>query len=251
MEALRSSSVARPNVVALASTTETRSAVTSVSASRSTLYGGSSSLRLVAKAPVRSRRAGIVCAGKETAAAGYAAALIELGKSTKTLEAIHADVEALGGFAANAELADFLASPIATDEQKKKVIKTLAADANFNAYTVNFLYVLVDKKRMNVLKEVVQVFEELYCEITDTQVAVVTSAVKLENSQQALIAKKLQSMTGAKNIKLKNVVDSSLIAGFIVKYGKDGSLQIDMSVKGQLERLAAQFDIPENALSSA
>ena len=71
--------------------------------------------------------------------------------------------------------------------------------------------------------------------------ATVTSAVKLENEQQFAIAKKLQEMTGAKNIKLKPVVDASLIGGFVVQFGKDGSGMIDLSIKGQMSRLAASL----------
>lgn len=37
--------------------------------------------------------------------------------------------------------------------------------------------------------------------------AVVRSAVKLEQEQQFLIAKKLQEITGSKNIKLRPVID--------------------------------------------
>lgn len=69
-----------------------------------------------------------------------------------------------------------------------------------------------------------------------------TSAVKLENEQQFMIAKKLQEMTGAKNIKLKPEVDESLLGGFVVQYGKDGSGFIDMSVKGQVDSLANSFN---------
>jgi F-type H+-transporting ATPase subunit delta len=71
--------------------------------------------------------------------------------------------------------------------------------------------------------------------------------VKIEKPQLALIAKKIQSMSGAKNVRIKNIVDESLIAGFIVQYGKDGSRYIDMSVKGQLDRLASQFAAAEQA----
>ena len=39
------------------------------------------------------------------------------------------------------------------------------------------------------------------------QVAVVRSAVKLEQEQQFLIAKKLQELTGSKNIKLRPMID--------------------------------------------
>ena len=71
------------------------------------------------------------------------------------------------------------------------------------------------------------------------QVAVLRSAVKLEQEQQFLIAKKLQELTGSKNIKLKPVIDESLIAGFTVEYG---SAQIDMSVKGQLESISSELE---------
>ena len=53
----------------------------------------------------------------------------------------------------------------------------------------------------------------------DAQVATLRSAVKLEQEQQFLIAKKLQELTGSKNIKLKPVIDEELIAGFVVEYG--------------------------------
>ena len=43
--------------------------------------------------------------------------------------------------------------------------------------------------------------------------------MKLEQEQQFLIAKKLQELTGSKNIKLKPVTDETLIAGFVVEYG--------------------------------
>eukprot|EP00897_Mesotaenium_endlicherianum_P001535 jgi/Mesen1/1409/ME000130S00488 len=190
----------------------------------------------------------VVTAATNPVAAGYAAALAELAKSNNALDAVHNDMEAFSNLLNNDELSSFLENPIILVEQKKAVIKSLVQDGNFNAYTANFLNLLVDKKRIQYAKDVASVFEELYCDATETQVAIVTSAVKLDNAQQALIAKKLQSMTGAKNIKLKNVVDKALIAGFVITYGRDGSSFIDMSVKGQLDRLALQFDFSGDVL---
>lgn len=76
------------------------------------------------------------------------------------------------------------------------------------------------------------------------QVATLRSAVKLEQEQQFLIAKKLQELTGSKNIKMKPVIDQSLIAGFVVEYG---SSQIDLSVRGQLEKVAEEL---QNSMST-
>jgi len=187
--------------------------------------------------------------------------------------------------AANPSMESFLANPVMEEKQKKDVLSKLGKEADFHPFTSNFLNLLVDKKRIGNIADIVEEFENLYCESTDTQVrarpfpapvpparvgdappllrrafaarrktdapslslpayrraplqtATVTSAVKLENEQQFMIAKKIQEMTGAKNIKLKPEVDPALLGGFVVTYGKDGSGFIDMSVAGQVAQL--------------
>lgn len=69
--------------------------------------------------------------------------------------------------------------------------------------------------------------------------------MQLEEEEQFEIAQTLQRLSGAKNIKLKPVIDPSLIAGFIIEFG---SSQIDMSVKGQLSRI--RTDLREKAAFS-
>lgn len=249
MEAVARSVAACPKAVAFSASAELKGAARS-----SVSFGGSRGNAVAAKVPALRgavARRPVVCMSKPSAAAGYAAALLDVGKGTKSLEAIHTDLETLSAVVNSPEMQKFLSNPVLSDDKKKTVIKSLASEGNFNPYTVNFLNVLVDKRRISSLRDIIAIFEELYCDATDTQVAIVTSAVKLENSQQALIAKKLQSMTGAKNIKLKNVIDPALIAGFVVKYGRDGSQFIDMSVKGQLDRLADQLDLSEGGLLAA
>ena len=78
------------------------------------------------------------------------------------------------------------------------------------------------------------------------QVATLRSAVRMEQENQFLIAKKLQELTGSKNIKLKPVIDESLIAGFVIEFG---SSQIDLSVKGRLEKVEAEL-YKQQALAS-
>lgn len=146
---------------------------------------------------------------------------------------------------ADDSMAAYLKNPVISAEKKKGVLNKLATECELNQSTINFLGLLVDKQRGELIGKICEDFEAMYCELTDTQIATVTSAVKLEDEQQFLIAKKLQEMTGSKNIKLMPKVDESLIAGFVVQYGKDGSAFIDMSVKGQMEKMAAQI-APEN-----
>ncbi|KAF5749329.1 ATP synthase delta chain chloroplastic [Tripterygium wilfordii] len=55
-----------------------------------------------------------------------------------------------------------------------------------------------------------------YNKLTDTELAIVTSVVKLESEHLTQIAKQVQKLTGAKNVRIKTAIDPSLVAGFTV-----------------------------------
>lgn len=81
------------------------------------------------------------------------------------------------------------------------------------------------------------------------KVAVVSSVVKLEPQHLAQLAQTVQRLTDAKNVRIKTVIDPSLIAGFTIRYGNSGSKLIDMSVKKQLDEIASQLDFSSITLS--
>eukprot|EP00775_Hariotina_reticulata_P009449 gene9449-9615_t len=190
-------------------------------------------------APVRGARV-VVRAGKRNDVSdSYAKALVELAEEKNVLEPVHADVDAVASLIKeNKKLSELMFNPVVEADKKKAVVAKISKEAGFQKYTTNFLNLLVEKDRVNLLSEICESFEEQYCQLTDTQVATLRSAVKLEQEQQFLIAKKLQELTGSKNIKLKPVIDQSLIAGFVVEYG---SSQIDLSIRGQIEKVAEEL----------
>lgn len=138
----------------------------------------------------------------------------------------------------SADIKNFLSNPTLEESKKKDLVKRVAAESGFNNYTVNFLNLLIDQGRIEAISEICDAFESKYCELTDTMVATLRSAVKLEQEQQFLIAKKLQELSGARNVKIVPVVDESLIAGFVVEWGAS---QIDLSVAGQLNKISAEL----------
>jgi len=198
---------------------------------------GAANLRAV-KMHKTTTRGALVVSAASAIASGYASALVEACSDQKALESVHGDMETIAAYmTANPSVGTFLANPTMEAPRKKDILSTLGKEADFHPFTTNFLNLLVDKKRIGAIAAIIDEFENLYCESTDTQVATVTSAVKLENEEQFMIAKKIQEMTGAKNIKLKPEVDPSLLGGFVVTYGKDGSGYIDMSVAGQVAQM--------------
>ncbi len=169
----------------------------------------------------------------------YANALVDLAQSKNALEAIHTDVDALASYMKESEdIKTFLSNPTINENKKKDLVKRVASESGFNEYTVNFLNLLIDQNRMDAISEICEAFETRYCQLTDTMVATLRSAVKLEQEQQFLIAKKLQELSGARNVKIVPVIDESLIAGFVVEWGAS---QIDLSVKGQLNKITGEL----------
>ncbi|CAL5198112.1 unnamed protein product [Lathyrus oleraceus] len=217
----------------------------------STFY--SPKLKLKLKLPLtKTRRStgGALGARMSSLAAGsYAAALADLANSNNTLDAITADFDKIEQLFSDPKVFDYFSSPIVEDSTKRQLIGEFATTSGFQPHTHNFLNVLIDSKRIDMIIDIIKEFEFVYNTLTDTELVVVTSVVKLESHHLAQIAKQVQKLTGAKKVRTKTLLDPSLVAGFTVRYGNTGSKFIDMSVKRKLEEIAAQIDLGDIQLA--
>lgn len=182
-------------------------------------------------------------------ASSYAGALADVAKSTDTLEATCADIEKIDRFFSDEGVLEFFASPVIDVEKKRAVLDEIVESAKLQPHTGNFINILIDMRRIEMIKDIVKEFEVVYNKITDTELAVVTSVVKLENEHLAQIAKGVQRLTGAKNVRIKTIIDPSLVAGFTIRYGSAGSKLVDMSVRKQLEEIASNLDLDDVQLA--
>jgi len=91
---------------------------------------------------------------------------------------------------------------------------------------------------MNILKESVEKFDELYAGFNKITLATVTSACELDEEVLLKIAKQVQSSSKSKSVKIKPVIDPSLIGGFIVDVG---GKRVDMSIKQKLAELSTEM----------
>lgn len=201
------------------------------------------SLKLAARSNARSvrrRRGGATM--MDSAAASYASALADVAKSNKTLEATCADIEKVEKLFSVAEISSFFMNPTIGIEKKREMIDEITRSSALQPHTANFLNILIDMRRTELVLDIVKEFEIFYNKITNTEMVTVTSVVKLEPQHLAQIAQSVQRLTGAKNVRIKTVIDPSLVAGFTIRYGSSGSKLIDMSVKKQLDEIASELD---------
>ena len=98
----------------------------------------------------------------------------------------------------------------------------------------NFIKLLVENRRLNVLSEIAALYEAQRAEAENTAVAQVVSAYPLTDEQLRKITGVLQKRLG-RTVSLVNTVDKDLLGGVVIRAGDS---VIDGSARGQLERLA-------------
>ncbi|ABA22227.1 ATP synthase F1 subcomplex delta subunit [Trichormus variabilis ATCC 29413] len=167
----------------------------------------------------------------------YAQALLSIAKSKSLTEEFGTDARTLLNLLAeNQQLRNFIDNPFIAAENKKALIKQILSEAS--PYLRNFLLLLVDKRRIFFLEEILQQYLALLRQLNQTVLAEVTSAVALTEDQQQAVKEKVLALTKARQVELATKVDSDLIGGVIIKVG---SQVIDSSIRGQLRRLSLRL----------
>lgn len=168
----------------------------------------------------------------------YASALMSLARSQDLAEQFGENVRSLLNLLQNSEqLRDFFANPFVKAEDKKAVLGQIVGES-IHPYMRNFLMVLVDRRRIQLLEPICQQYLALLRELNQTVLAEVTSAVELTENQQQAVREKVMAMTNAHQVELDSKIDPELIGGVIIKVG---SQVIDASLRGQLRRLSLRL----------
>jgi F-type H+-transporting ATPase subunit delta len=210
---------------------------------------GLPSLRLAP--PRRRRRRGDLArprAAAHPAADNYASALCEVASENGTLNATVSDLEKLEKIFSEEAIAEFFDNPTVPREEKGELIDEIAKSSGLQPHVVNFLNVVVDNQRAELVPQIVREFETAYNALTGTEEAIVISVVQLESEDLDQIAQHVKKITGAANVRIKTRIDPELIAGFTVQYGSDSSNLIDMSVRKQIAEITSEFELPSVTL---
>lgn len=170
------------------------------------------------------------------AAQRYAKAILDLAEDRKASDAVYDDMESISKtITASDELMDVLASPVIKNQLKKNALREIFRDVH--PVTLGAFDILLENNRISILKSVAQKYLELYNEINQIQVATVTTAIPLDKRLEIKIQDKILELTG-KGATIKNVVDPSIIGGFILRIG---DLQYNASVAKSFNNLKREF----------
>jgi F-type H+-transporting ATPase subunit delta len=144
------------------------------------------------------------------------------------------------------ELSNALVTPSIPSARKKVVIGRIAEVLKLSRVSRNFLFVLVDRRRIASVPQIIRSLEQVLDERLGFARAEVISARDLTDDQRGVLAAKLERITG-KRIRMQIKIDESLIGGAVARVG---STVYDGSVRGQLQSLERRMAAADIATSS-
>jgi F-type H+-transporting ATPase subunit delta len=172
------------------------------------------------------------------AAIRYAKAVLALAQEQNAAEAVNTDMSLVANTVnGSKELQDLLQSPVITAEVKKSAL--LAVFPNTTKNTVDLINTLITNNRLNMFGAVASKYVNLYNEAIGNQTATVTTAVELSGDLETKVLAKVKELTG-KAVIVKNIVDESILGGFILRVG---DLQYDASISNKLNKLKREFTL--------
>jgi F-type H+-transporting ATPase subunit delta len=124
-------------------------------------------------------------------------------------------------------LREVLANPAIPSEQKLRVLDAIASRLGLFPQVRNFLAVITDHQRMNVLSEILDEYHSLADEQAGFAEAEITTAHPLNNGDRAELEVQVARLAGGR-VRATYREDASLLGGVVVRIGStiyDGSIR--------------------------
>lgn len=162
----------------------------------------------------------------------YAEALFSLAVQTNKVETLQKDIQLVSESFKEVEgIKGFLNSVKVSKEEKKRVLRECFKDG-IDEYTINFLCVLIDKRRIGLYKSIFHEFYIMCNEHLGIKEGVIESVRPLDEAQIGKLEAAL-SKDGVKVV-LKNKINETLISGFKIIFDDQ---VIDNTMKNKITKM--------------
>lgn len=173
-----------------------------------------------------------------TSATRYAKALLEVAIQESDPSVVEQDLASVArAMAESAELRRALTSPGIPQQVRGNVLSALTSSMGVQAPVAKLLKMLADRKRLDLVPTMTEVYGERLLAHRNVVRATVTSAAPLAADQKQRLEASLGSMTG-QEVQLETAVDPALIGGVVTRIG---STVYDGSIRTQLQKMKQQL----------
>ncbi|ROL61076.1 ATP synthase F1 subunit delta [Bacteroidetes/Chlorobi group bacterium ChocPot_Mid] len=168
----------------------------------------------------------------------YAKALLESAKKEGVVELINNDFKSIKmTFLMSKELRHFAGSPVIQLWRKKKVLNEIFEEEKISPLSMEFLILLIDKRRGDLVLSIIEEFEKLYNILNNRLPITVESAVEMDEKMKEQVLNKVSAKTKM-TILPEYKLNEELKGGILVRIQ---DWVFDASIKNQLKMLRKQL----------
>ena len=168
-----------------------------------------------------------------TIARPYAQAVFRLARENRALAAWSDRLQRLAAVAQDPEMAKVVGNPKFSAKEVAGLFVSLSGETE-NAELASFVGILAENERLDVLPQIVELYEQLKSAEEGVKDALITSAYPLDAEQLTQLMSQLETHFASK-LQPHVEVDAALIGGVKVAVGDQ---VLDASVRGKLEAMA-------------
>jgi F-type H+-transporting ATPase subunit delta len=170
------------------------------------------------------------------AAIRYAKAILDIAKANNNTTSVNNDMLSIGvAVKESKELKDFLLNPTVIGNVKLNALLEVFASAQNE--TKSLFQLLLENKRFEILHAIASEYNALFDELNGIETAIVTTAFPITSDLESKVLAKIKEFSN-KTITIQNVVDPSIIGGFVLRIGDK---QFNASVASKLQSLKQEF----------
>jgi F-type H+-transporting ATPase subunit delta len=166
----------------------------------------------------------------------YARALFEAAKENDRLDEIRDELDGfVEALAEVPELRRLISNPELDPAAKADALAAVMKDAD--ELLRNFMRVVAEKGRASILEEIAREYNALVAAEEKILNVELTTAFELSDDDAASIVGQIEKASG-RRVEAERTVDPELIGGLVLKVG---SLEVDSSVRGKIDRLRREL----------
>lgn len=170
------------------------------------------------------------------AAIRYAKAILDLALTNGVAQEVYNDMASIASTVTdNEELSIFIQNPTVAVGVKESALTEVFADVN--GLTKGLFHLLFENKRFEILAAIASQYKIQFDEMNGFEVAKVTTAIPMDSDLESKVSEKIREFSN-KKITIENIVDPSIIGGFILRIGDK---QYNASIANRLQVLKRDF----------
>jgi len=153
---------------------------------------------------------------RSRAAIRYSKAIFQIAEKSNNLSNLKDDMDSIiSAHKSSDDFKNLIGNPLINNSDKKEILSIVLS--KMNEQTSNLINLLIANKRLSILYDIAHGFNDIYNRENNIERARVITATPISDKIKTQVLKKIQTLSN-KSIEIENIIDETIIGGFILRY---------------------------------